>query len=172
MRVVAFSLVFILGACEVRRDNTKAGESDVLQELVLLRTEGLIMTEYMLSNADNKEILTVCKRVKKYYTLTHPDFLRLCTGYSMELKESDFTLLWNDVHQRFIAARDSVDCFYLDCYQENIRSTIALYENLIRRQESEGISYFSFVALPDLYNQYDEFAAMRAGIALSTKASF
>lgn len=158
-----FLLLVTVSSC------TNGGKLDdkellVMQELVLLRTEGLALAEFVQSKSADPEVLAMCENLQRYYEETHPEFLQICTGRKIALSNSDFDLLWGKMSERFSAGNHSVETTCLQLCEENIQSSIKLYETLIQKRDWEDISYFSFLALPDLYNQQQDLQRLKTAM--------
>ncbi len=163
MKTHTILLFLIVGfsACTMD-DASKQREAVIVRELVLLRTEGLALAEFVGSKSADADVIKVGEQLRAYYQQTHPDFLRACTGSQIDLNDADFDSLWTKINDRFVSEDQSMESLCLQLCDENIRTSIKLYEDIIRERESEKISYFSFIALPDLYNQQQQLDKIRS----------
>lgn len=160
-RTILLFLIVGFSSCKMD-DAAKQREAIVVRELVLLRTEGLALAEFVGSKSLDADVIQVGKQLRTYYQQTHPDFLQACTGSQIDLNDADFDSLWTNISDRFVSADQSMESLCLQLCDENIRASIELYEDIIRTRESEKISYFSFIALPDLYNQQQQLHKVRS----------
>lgn len=157
-RALVWICLLFFSSCGVGK---REKEQAVVEKLVMLRTEGLALAEFIASNAKDSAILLMCQRIKDYYIQTHPDFLHVCAGRPMGLTERDFDELWSRIEYRLRTDCTSFGMTSLKLCEENIDTSIALHEEILEAQEWEDICYFSFVALPDLYNQRSELHSLR-----------
>ncbi|GHE35393.1 hypothetical protein GCM10017764_18340 [Sphingobacterium griseoflavum] len=152
-----------LSACK-SEDRSQERASSTIRQLVLLRTEGLALAEFVEAKSQDSDVIQMGKQLKSYYQQTHPEFLNACAGNKLDLDDSDFDSLWTSISDRFQKSNQSIEntCLYL-C-EENIKASINLYEEIIQQHEFEEISYFSFIALPDLYNQQEYLNNLRSNM--------
>lgn len=150
---IGFLLSVLLSACRTPDVQKEQNERFAINELLLLRTEGFALVELAHTYVDNQEISAMCQRIMAYYKDTHPDFVKLCQGKQIAVGEQDFELLWNKIIDFLENNEQGLEGAFLDLCQDNILRSIALYEIIIQRNDWEDMSYFSFRALPDLYNQ-------------------
>ncbi|MFD2594670.1 hypothetical protein [Sphingobacterium griseoflavum] len=162
-RTILFLFMLTLSACK-SEDRSQERASSTIRQLVLLRTEGLALAEFVEAKSQDSDVIQMGKQLKSYYQQTHPEFLNACAGNKLDLDDSDFDSLWTSISDRFQKSNQSIEntCLYL-C-EENIKASINLYEEIIQQHEFEEISYFSFIALPDLYNQQEYLNNLRSNM--------
>lgn len=166
MRVgsIVFLVLVTFSACK------NAGHEDerelrIMRELVLLRTEGLALADFVQTKAQDPKVIAMCEELHSYYEETHPEFLQICAGRQISVSDQDFDLLWNKMSERFSIGNTSVEQTCLQLCEENICSSIRLYEEIIQKRDWEDMAYFSFIALPDLYNQQQDLEQLKVLIA-------
>ncbi len=160
-QTILLLLIVSFSSCKMN-DAAKQREAAIVRELVLLRTEGLALAEFVGAKSIDADVIQIGEQLRAYYQQTHPDFLQACTGSQIDLNDADFDSLWTNISDRFVSTDQSMESICLQLCDENIRASIKLYEDIIRTRESEKISYFSFIALPDLYNQQQELHKVRS----------
>lgn len=172
LHIGLFCLVMLHGACQhkgyVPQEQGEA-ERFALNELLLLRTEGLILAERIPNDTQNKEITEICDRIKAYYEKTHPDFMLLCEDKIMDVQEEDFDLLWDKIDLYLEEHEEDIESAFLNLVQENIMRSISLYTIIIQQEEWEEMRYFSHLALPDLYNQQEDLKDMALMTLVNTE---
>lgn len=146
----------ILQGCQNKDVVRAENELFTINELLLLRTEGLILAERATHYTKNKEIQRMCHRIKNYYRTTHPDFVDLCKDRIIGVEEKDVDQLWIKIDNYLYEQQDNIETAFVNLCNDNILRSIALYEIIITRDDWEDISYFSYQALPELYHQQEE----------------
>lgn len=136
-------------------------EADVLRTIVFVRTEGLGMTELFYAHTRNKKIRTLCQRMKSYYINTQPVIIEICRGKDLKLVEKDLELILDDLKKDFLGYKVEKENDYLLMCEEHVNKSIQLYTKLVQEQQWEDISYFSFEALPELFNLQQEIRKLR-----------
>ncbi|ERJ57291.1 hypothetical protein [Sphingobacterium paucimobilis] len=162
MYIQAFVLffLFIVPIPRTEAQNEQV-EGRVIRNIVFMRTEGLGMAELFYSHSKDKKIRELCSRIKSYYTATQPDAVELCTGKNLQLAESEFELLYGRLQKGFEGYDSQKEGAYLEVCEDHINKSITFYTQLVQDAASEDISYFSFKALPELFNLQQEIRKVR-----------
>ncbi|MFD1772167.1 hypothetical protein [Sphingobacterium suaedae] len=169
-KIVALLMTPMLHGCFSSEVSSERQEA-ALRELVLLRTEGLALAEFIGTKSTKPEVLSLCDTIRRYYQHTHPEFLRICAGRKITLVPADFEHLWNAMLARFDTSQLPLEQLSLRLCEENLRASIGMYESILREQEWEDICYFSFIALPDLYTQRDALSSLRRQVEATSSPS-
>lgn len=133
-----------------------AREHEVLRTLVFMRTEGLGMIELLSTHSKNKNTLELCHRIKRYYTETQPATVELCQGKDLRLSEEEVDLILGSLEKGFENYDAKKENDYLQLCEEHINKSIAFYTQLVQDRKWENLTYFSFTALPELFNLQQE----------------
>lgn len=157
---IALVFSLMLSACFNTAVPTSEGEQLAINQLILLRTEGLILAEMVHERTERDEIRKMCKKIIAYYQDTHPGFLEICENRIIAVQSKDFDSLWNKTNDFMDTSGYDMEETFINLYQNNIERSITLYEVIIQSNDWEDISYFSFLALPHLYNQQQELRAL------------
>lgn len=136
-------------------------ESRVLRNIVFMRTEGLGMVELFYNYSKDKRIRALCGRIKSYYRSTQAEAVDLCAGKDLQLSEAEFEMILGRLRRGFERYDSQKEGAYLQICEEHINKSIALYTQLIQDGSWEDISYFSFKALPELFNLQQEIRKVR-----------
>lgn len=161
-------LSFLLEACAYIAPTPDEDEQSILRELILLRTQGLMLAEIICFQTENTDIRALGQMVVRYYEDTHPEFLEVCKRKLYAGVEIDVDALWSTANEYLHSTGNSLDDAFLLRYQDNIVRAITLHEMIILSGHSPDLRYFSFVALPELYRQQRELSALARENRLST----
>lgn len=155
-------LIALLGSesCDGTRRESE-NEMFVINELFMLRTEGMILCQIAEAADSDGQILNACDRFHAYYAATQPEFLSLCDGRSIALDESDFDTIWKNVERGVKKNAVFSKSDFITLTTDNILRSIALHEIILERMEWEDVSYYAFKSLPELYNQQQLLSDLR-----------
>ncbi|TDQ80005.1 hypothetical protein [Sphingobacterium yanglingense] len=162
MYIQAFVLFFLFIVPIPRSEaQNEEVENSVIRNIVFMRTEGLGMAELFYNHSKDKKIRELCSRIKSYYTATQPDAVALCSGKDLQLAEAEFELLYGRLQKGFEGYDAKKEGAYLEVCEEHINKSIAFYTQLVQDGAWEDISYFSFKALPELFNLQQEMRKLK-----------
>lgn len=138
-------LPFSPGQVEVNEINT-------IREIVFIRTEGLTLAEQVQTTTKDQAVSLFCRLIKDYYKDTQPAMLELCQDKELSLSTTDFDVIYKDIEKRLYVDHHLKDSHYLLLCDEHINRSIAFYTEIAKDGRWEKVSYFSFIALPQLFN--------------------
>lgn len=133
----------------------------VVNELFLLRTEGMALCEIASASNPSPEVQNACDELNAYYTATQEDFAHLCTGRSIALGAKDFDAIWKNVEGHLLHKDERFEVAFLQLSTDNILRAIALHELILQRHDWEDITYYALKSLPELYNRQTELGRLR-----------
>lgn len=136
-------------------------ESDVLRTIIFMRTEGLGTAELFEVNTRNKNNRVLCQRMKSYYSNTQPALIEICRGKDLQLSDKDVEVLLSRLKRSFEGYKDEKENDYLLLCEAHVNKSIQLYTKLVQDHRWEHISYFSFIALPELFNLKQEIRKLK-----------
>lgn len=131
-------------------------ELQVVRNIVFMRTEGLGMIELLAKHCSDKQIQNVCARVKKYYVDTQPAMLELCKGMDLQLSKDDMASILETLEKGFENYDPTRNLDYLKICEEHVNRSIKIYASLAKEDRWNHVTYFSFKALPELFNLQQE----------------
>src|SRR5690606_34036571 len=152
---------FLTASCRERPPNMVADEHlRVLNELIVLRTEGLALAEVAASASHDEQVNRTIGHIKTYYTHTHPEFLKLCEGQIVVLAQKDFATIWTAVEHQLLRDAECTEKAFLSLYIANTARSIVAYERVLRGDADGDVYLFALRALPGLYSQRSEIASL------------
>lgn len=148
--VILFMIPLFFQGCQGSFNRLEKDE-DLISKLVILRTEGLAIAEYLSANSKDSKVLEFCRDVKNYYINTQQDFLALCKEKELEIQESDFNKIWfaindgHEVYDTFVEKRLMAVC------KENLQISFDLLHEIMQHRREKDIGVYSYLAMPKLY---------------------
>lgn len=162
MRIL--NILFLLGIVIFQGCNASIKESEnkdeIVSKLVILRTEGLAIAEYLNSKTQDPEVKEFCLYVKNYYKSTQKDFVKLCEGKELNVEEADFNEIWftindgNEVYDEFVEKRLMSVC------KENLEISFDLFYQIMNSHTNHHIGGYSYKAMPQLYKTLKEIESL------------
>lgn len=148
-------------ACKQNRPQ----EMDVKQlldinELVVLRTEGLVLTEIVDPKTFDAPLGGLIGDIKAYYQETHPSFLRVCQGQPLVLQYEDFDMIREGIRNQVFTSEAGIEEAIMSLYVANTDRSIEVYERILQESERKDVRRFALRALPGLYNHQKEVHAL------------
>src|SRR5690606_41826069 len=99
--------------------------------------------------------------IKAYYEHTQPAMLELCKGKNLQLSERELHVILEYLEKNFETYSSEKEQEYLQLCEEHINKSIQVYTSLVQDRKWESVSYFSFQALPELFNLKQELRKIR-----------
>lgn len=161
MHIQVLLLLFFMSSLPVSEAQSDVRESEVLRGIVFMRTEGLGMIELFYKHSRNKPVRDICLRIKAYYEQTQPAMLELCKGKNLQLSERELHVILEYLEKNFETYSSEKEQEYLQLCEEHINKSIQVYTSLVQDRKWESVSYFSFQALPELFNLKQELRKIR-----------
>ncbi len=143
----------LVTSCQSASVKETEDEMFVVNELFLLRTEGMVLCDIASSNNPSPEIQMACEKLRNYYTGTQEDFVYLCDGRSVALEQEDFDLIWKHLDTQLTKDSMQFEIAFIELSADNLLRSIALHELILQRKDWEDIMYYAFKSLPELYKQ-------------------
>lgn len=131
-----------------------------LRNIVFMRTEGLVMTQLMEQHSKDKQMLSLCKRIKSYYKNTQPILLDIVKGETLDLEKSQFDAIWKAGTASFANYNEKTEKDMNLMFEEHINASVNAYTALLKEGLEDDVTYFSFRALPGLVNLAEECVAI------------
>lgn len=131
-------------------------QEEVIRNIVFMRSEGLSMTLLLLDRSKDRSVLHVGNRVKSYYQWTQEETLNLCKGKKLNMSSDQFDLLYSRLQNGLIRGGEKTEYDYLKIYDDHITKNIAYYMSLLKERKYDDVTYFSLIALPELFNIQQE----------------
>lgn len=158
---ILFILGLLLSSCESNSVRETENETFVVNELFLLRTEGMALCEIAAANNPSLEIQAACEKLRTYYTATQEEFVYLCNGRSVAVGSEDFDIIWRHIDGHLSKDSSQFEIAFIELSSDNILRSIALHELILQRQDWEDIMYYAFKSLPELYKQQGALAQLK-----------
>ncbi|AIM37131.1 hypothetical protein ACFX5U_09870 [Sphingobacterium sp. SG20118] len=136
-------------------------EESMLRNIVFMRTEGLIMTQFMEKYSKDKKILMLCNSAKDYYEKTQPTLLEVVKGKSLDLDKGQFEQIWKAAQKSFETYDVKNQAIWNSLYEEHVQASIRAYMMLLQEREWPDVTYFALEALPGLINLQEEFTKLK-----------
>lgn len=149
--MVMISLIAI--SCQSNSTRETENEMFVVNELFLLRTEGMALYQIASSANPSPEIQVACQNLKDYYAATQEEFVYLCDGRSVAIGQDDYDVIWRHVEGHLLRDSAQFETTFIELSTDNLMRSIALHELILQRQDWEDIMYYAFKSLPELYKQ-------------------
>jgi hypothetical protein len=131
-------------------------EEVILTNIVFMRTEGLVMTQLLEQKSKNKKVLAICKRARRYYIQTQPTLLEVLKGKMLALDARQFEDISKEAEKKFDKYSVKNEGQWVRLYQDHIQNAIRTYSLLLQERKWASVTYFSFLALPELINLQEE----------------
>ncbi|MCL7987468.1 hypothetical protein M8998_05895 [Sphingobacterium sp. lm-10] len=168
-----FIIITLLLATSCQSASVQETENEmfVVNELILLRTEGMALCELAAAANPSPEVQATCEKLKTYYTSTQEEFTYLCTGRSVAMEEEDFDTIWKQAENYLLKDTANFELAFIELSSDNILRSITLHELIVQRQDWEDIMYYAFKSLPELYYQQGNLSRLKESFYIQKSAT-
>ncbi len=150
---IIVSTILLASSCQPASVRENENEMFVVNELFLLRTEGLALYQIAMSANPTADVQSACENLKNYYATTQEEFIYLCDGRSIAIGAEDYDVIWRHVEGQLLKDSAQFETAFIELSTDNLLRSIALHELILQRQDWEDIMYYAFKSLPELYKQ-------------------
>lgn len=141
MKNIVFLLLFILASCS-NYSEKHLHRSNFLGEIVLMRTEGLILLDKVLERNNTIEFNEVGKKILMYYANSQNQLVELCENNKLNMAYTSYEDINQNIEDLF---KDSL-AFNKDCIEKlllNFQIQKSLYLQILQNQELEDLHAYS-----------------------------
>jgi len=135
-------------------------DDEVVKELIYLRIEGLVLIELLKDSDKTPRAEALHRALTAYYKTTEADFVQLYQTRQLDFSPSEQDEI---VKRMELVVEQHNPCAGKECLlliQKNIRKAIQAYTTIVRERKNDDVAYFSFLALPGLFNLQQELQYM------------
>lgn len=151
--ILLILLLPVFNSCSYKQPDKSHEE---MKDLIYLRIEGLLLLELLQNSDTTDSYLEFQESLTNYYNDTQQQFLKLSLEQSL-----NFNSLQQEemVEQIGLILKQNSSCETSQCLiliQNNISKSIQAYTQIVQNNQHDQLSYFSFLALPQLFNIQEE----------------
>lgn len=140
-------LIYFLGlslflSCSDKKIDKQKKESIALENIVYLRTEGLMLLEKLVDHCPTNKDCMVGMKIMHFYSDTQPSLIGLCENKELNLSMSTYHEINSEV-ERLIQDSSSYYEFLLEKLLTNLHNQKSFYLQVLEDQELSNLHYYT-----------------------------
>lgn len=143
MRVLVYIWAsVVLLSCSGKPIDNAMKEEVVLEEIVYLRTEGLMLLEKLVDHCPSDDECMMGAKVLNFYSETQPSLVGLCENKKLNLSLSTYEEISNEV-EKLLQDSSSYYEFLLEKLLTNLHNQKDIYLRILQDKELESLHYYT-----------------------------
>lgn len=129
-------------SCSGKPVDKSMKEAIALEEIVYLRTEGLLLLEKLVDHCNTNEDCMLGKKIMNFYADTQPSLVGLCENKELNLTMSAYQEINTEVERLFEDGTSYYE-FVLEKLLSNLNNQKTFYLRILEDEELSNLHYYT-----------------------------